>query len=53
VRRFSRSWIGTYADFVFCVTGFSDLIGVNGLGAFTFFVVIADATGMGLLAFLA
>jgi hypothetical protein len=31
----------------------SNLIGVNRLGALTFFVVIADATGMGLFAFLA
>jgi hypothetical protein len=33
--------------------GRSNLIGVDRLGAFTFLVVIADVTGMGLFAFLA
>jgi hypothetical protein len=31
----------------------SNLVGVDRLGTFTFFIVIADATGMGLFAFLA
>jgi hypothetical protein len=52
--RISRLIVTPCVFLVFCclVACFSDLMDVNRFGACTFFVVIADATGMGLFAFL-
>jgi len=49
----SRSYRTSIFLFLWLVTRLGTVIDGHRLGAFSFFVVIADSTGMGLLAFLA